>query len=183
MTTAPESAAGMVLRMPLYRERPWISDGVWIAHESHPIFGELARRLPFPGAWVFDPADGSPRKVKATAPPIGTFVAVVLACSEPCVVEPTEYVRQATTEEAMQNVGAQVLDVIDSAGRVWRFDHDPIHGAVAHPSVHLSWRLAPPGDGIRQKFPVLIGLDRKDRPRFAVAGLTPETEPEPETRP
>lgn len=39
----------------VFRERPFVSDGVWIAHECVPGFSELCGALPHNGGWLVKP--------------------------------------------------------------------------------------------------------------------------------
>lgn len=175
MTTHPQTGAtGMPVRMPLVRARPWITDGVWCAHESHHAVAALAQQLPLNGWWRFT-ADGSERLDRGSWPDISAFMsdlddrAVVPAgieASPPTVAEDVDHITAEQIHE--QRVYITMPDGSVHAAN-WA-----IVATFDGPAT-LTWRIAAPGE---RGPAMLLGVDHKGRPRVAVACLVEEWEEE-----
>lgn len=164
----PQLEAGALpVRSPLYRQRPWVSDAIWIAHESHPLFGRLAAIMPSPGRWTL--VDGGAEHTGLETPDLAGMMATLVATSTPCVVHHDTYERADSMEAAAAQVGNRPpVEVLDPDGRAWLFDHDIVEGAAGY-IPGWSWRIA-----LHRDRACLVGFDRKDRPRFCLAALEPQ---------
>ncbi len=167
----PTGWGGLVVRSPLIRMRPWVSDGVWCAHESLPLFAPIAARMGTPGWWRLT-ADGAELAVVQTPPPdLGASMGGWAANAEVCVVRLDEYERFGSSDDAALSAVArdQPVEVLDQSGRVWLFDGHLIEAATLRldgKRAEMAWRITV--DGARA---FLVGFDHKNRPRFAMANL------------
>lgn len=166
----PKAAHGwgaMPMRSPVIRSRPWISDTIWIAHESHQLFGHIAALTPTDGWWSLGTDAGlNPQPVDSARkhPDLKAFMADAHRQSQPCVIHHPDYQRVEDKTEAMDMAleGAQLVEAMAEDGTVYRFSHDITEAATAlEPS--WTWRIRPDHIGA-----TLVAVDRKGRPRFAV---------------
>ena len=161
----------------LIRQRPWVSDGAWIAHESLPLISRLAAILPSNGRWQMTEWGPIKRNDWPDAPNLAAAMSEVTSTSTPCVVHWPTYERQETKELAAQSAldSHQVVEVLDADGRTWLFDIGIVEVlTVTERGARrddLSVRL-----GYLGTVPALVGIDRKDRPRFVLAGLNRQEE-------
>lgn len=163
--------AAMPFRSPLTRERPWVADGVWIAHEALTVFTHLAGTMPRNGRWKM--TEHGPVHIGDSPLRLAEFVADALDRSEPCVVHHDAYQRTPSREEAVESAAtrSQVVEVLDLDAQPWGFDHALVEVATLG-QTRWSWRIAA---GIRPGA-ALVGLDHKSRPRFVLACLTPKAD-------
>lgn len=161
----------------LIRQRPWVSDATWIAHESLPLISHLAAMLPSNGRWRMTERGPIKRNDWPDAPNLAAVMSEVTSTSTPCVVNWPTYERHETKELAAQSAldSPQVVEVLDADGRTWLFDNGIVEVlTVTERGARrddLSFRL-----GYLGAVPVLVGIDRKDRPRFVLAGLKRQEE-------
>ena len=165
------TAAAMPVRSVLYRARPWLSDGVWIAHESLQMFDRIAALLTHNGTWRL--AHGGPRMVTGlNTPDLTAAVEAAFAAAVPATLAPVDF---ATAEPqpgedwrnaAYATIGQRIEALaVNEAGAPVRalFDHSIVYGADCYTTRRLTWQMTTTGT------PMLVGVDRKDRPRFVVA--------------
>jgi len=166
----------MPVRSVMLRDRPWVCDGVFIAHESLTLFQHFARLMPTRGYWRLGP-DGFKKEPRELTLSLVRFMAGIDAASEPCLLDLAPYERFATIEEAADHAGEQVVEAVAGCG-TWHFDYDIVAAATVGPrgeldtSAEWSWRLAEHAVVDGESGAVLIGYDHKDRQRFAVMSLT-----------
>lgn len=163
------------VRSLVFRHRPWLSDGVWIAHEALPLFSRLAAILPSPGRWQFTESGPVPTKVEGSAPDLTQKMRDLVGRATPCVLEPVDYQwRNNPSDAAVAALEApQLVRVIAADGHPWTFDADIVNGATATRTDGWTWKFAGPTAG-SGKGAALVGFDRKNRPRFALAAMAPE---------
>jgi len=153
----------MPVNSPLRRQRPWISDGVWVAHEALPLFQPMAQMLTHNGVWKL--RQGGPVQLPGLNP--GGLVEAMdglAVAAQPCVVRdmPAEYA-DSSDDLSDALVYDQRLQVLDSDGGLWSYNLSITTTATMNQD-GWSWKLAPNPTGM-----TLVGFDRKDRIRFALA--------------
>lgn len=160
---------GFPMRGRLIRQRPWLSDTVWIAHESLPGFAPLAALLTHRGMWTMtkDGPTPAPQPLPADLH-LDQWITEATARSVPAVVEPVDLELASSLEDLAGDLLEQTIDVLDDAGTRWTFNHSAVHVA-AFRTTGWTWRLATPTHSTSA---TLIGIDHKHRPRFALASLT-----------
>lgn len=162
---SPLTAGAMTIRSPLLRQRPWVSDDVWIAHESLQLFDRLAGLMPRNGWWRLTAADGEMGAEFEPERPGTDLVALVerlAATAQPCVVAHDDYQWSDSRESAMAVSGTQTLEVLDGDLARWEFDHDLL-APLVHTNTDWTWKLAP-----HARSAALVAFDRKDRPRYVL---------------
>lgn len=174
-----EGFGALPVRSSLARVRPWVTDGVFIAHESLPLFTLLAGQMGRNGWWRMTSAGlVSQAPPTGPVPDVAAFITRHVEASTSCVVEQPDYERlsdkEAAAARALADDGPRV-EVLDPDGRVWHFNPEYIEAATFN-QTGWSWRIAPALDAVAAgpRNVVLIGLDRKDRPRFVVCNVIPE---------
>lgn len=170
------SAAGAFpVRSPLWRARPWVSDGVWCAHESLMLVSRLAALMPHNGLWQLT-ADGAVAVGDGPVPPIPTIVDQLADIAVPAMIpDPVIPLVDLPDDHDIGRDGWQLEDrpveVIDETGGRWTVD-GTILRSLANPGssrLPADWRW-----GITQRDDTsacLVGRDRKDRPRLVLAVL------------
>lgn len=154
----------MPVLSPLIRVRPWISDNVFIAHESLPLFHRIAQVLPSNGWWRLT-STGAESLPGRAFPDLDAEIRARAVASVPCRVDMAPREAFPTRDAAMTTTEPAAVDVITDAGTLARVDQRYLDSAY----MDLRWQLDDtPG------CPVVVGFDHKDRPRFAVACLTEE---------
>lgn len=171
-----KQAGAFAIRSPLARWRPWVSDGVWIAHESHVLFGKLSALMPRNGWWKLGPG-GAEIVPDKTSPDLASMMVAVGASLGHCVVERGEYERSESVEAAAEIAGSRLVEAVGDDGQLWLFDQDIIEAADHRHE--WEWRLAPdPTRGTAVVAHLLIGVDRKGRARFALMPRKPDEFPD-----
>lgn len=173
MTGQEEKSLGFAafpVRSPLVRHRPWLSDSTWIAHESLQLFSQLAGVMGANGWWQLT-HDGPVHHGDGGRVDLAAMVADFYERSEPCVVHADQARRVDSVDEAVAFAGTQEVEVLDPDGRVWRFDQDRLTPAT-YLQTEWSWRIADHSESVA----ALVGVDRKDRPRFVLLSLSETTQ-------
>lgn len=158
----------------LIRQRPWVSDGSWIAHESLPLISHLAAILPTNGRWQMTEQGPIKRDDWPDATDLVAALNEATSTAGPCVVNWPTYERQETRELAAQSAlaGEQMVEVLDADGQTWLFDNDVVEVLTATSRGErrddISFRL-----GFLGEVPALVGIDRKGRARFILAAQAP----------
>lgn len=172
----PEQRA-MAVRSVLIREGPWISDGIWIAHHTHPLFGRMHQLLPTNGVWRLTEHGPQPEGVTPSKR-LEEFITEAMDYRRPCVIGIVPDTTVDPDNLQLTDAGGPVpklFAVVDeTTGDVHEFDANYTSAFDIYAGDDWTWHLTNIGDQV-----MLLGTDRKNRPRFLVPSVITTVVEEP----